>query len=71
MERLYRWEQTSYFPVDYVLRAMMVPEGKHIIEFKFEPGDTNRSIITIISGLGILLLLVAGVYITKVKVVGN
>jgi hypothetical protein len=37
MERLYRWEQTSYFPVDYVLRAMMVPEGKHIIEFKFEP----------------------------------
>jgi hypothetical protein len=63
-------EQTSHFPVDYVLRAMMVPEGKHIIEFKFEPEVIQTgSIITIISGLGILLLLVAGVYYQSKKVV--
>jgi hypothetical protein len=29
-------------PVDYVLRAMIVPGGEHTIEFKFEPQVIKR-----------------------------
>ncbi|MDG2432440.1 YfhO family protein [Flavobacterium sp.] len=62
-------EKTSHFPVDYVLRGMMVPEGKHTIEFKFEPDVIQTgSSITIASGIGILILLVAGIYFEKKKI---
>lgn len=55
--------KTDHFPVDYVLRAMMIPKGVHTIEFKFEPEVIKTgSTITIISGIGMLLLLIGGVY---------
>jgi hypothetical protein len=57
-------EKTEHFPVDYVLRAMIVPGGgEHTIEFKFEPQVIETgSTITLISAVGMLLLLGGGIY---------
>lgn len=61
-------KKTDHFPVDYVLRAMIVPAGKHTIEFKFEPKVIQTgSTITLISSLGMFLLLVGGIYFEQRK----
>jgi hypothetical protein len=61
--------KTNHFPVDYVLRAMMLPKGVHTVEFKFEPEVIKTgSTITLISGVGMLLLLIGGVYFERKKV---
>ncbi|PXY43784.1 YfhO family protein [Flavobacterium hydrophilum] len=57
---------TDHFPVDYVLRAMEIPGGKHTIEFKFEPQVVKTgSAIALGSSIGILLLLIGGIYFEK------
>ncbi|MBS7253051.1 YfhO family protein [Flavobacterium branchiicola] len=59
---------TDHFPVDYVLRAMEVPGGKHTIEFKFEPQVIKTGgTITLISSIAMLLLLIGGVYFESKK----
>jgi len=61
-------KKTDHFLVDYVLRAMEVPAGKHTIEFKFEPQVIQTgSTITLISSLGMLLLLCGGIYFERKK----
>jgi hypothetical protein len=61
-------KKTDHFLVDYVLRAMEVPAGKHTIEFKFEPQVIKTgSTITLISSLGMLFLLVGGIYFERKK----
>ena len=53
----------DHYRVDYVLRGLPIPAGKHIIEFKFEPQVVKTgSIISLISFIGILLLLIGGIY---------
>lgn len=59
---------TDHFPVDYVLRAMEIPGGKHTIEFKFEPQVIKTGgTITLISSIGMLLFLVGGIYFESRK----
>jgi hypothetical protein len=61
-------EKTNHFPVNYVLRGMRVPAGKHTIEFKFEPQVIQTgSTITLISFIGMLLLLIGGIYFERKK----
>jgi len=53
---------------DYTLRAIIVPAGKHAIEFKFDPQVVKTGgTITLISSIGMLFLLVGGVYIERKK----
>ena len=59
---------TNHFPVDYVLRALVLPAGKHTIEFKFEPQVVQTgSMITLFSFIGMMLLLIVGVYFERKK----
>lgn len=59
---------TDHFPVDYVLRAMEIPGGKHTIEFKFEPQVIKTGgTINLISSIGMFVLLIGGIYFERKK----
>ena len=61
-------KKTDHFLVNYVLRAMEVPAGKHTIEFKFEPQVVKTgSIIALISSIGMMLLFMGGIYFEQRK----
>ncbi|MEC8683589.1 MAG: YfhO family protein [Bacteroidota bacterium] len=59
---------STYFKADYILRAMMVPEGEHTIEFKFEPQVVKAgSTISLASNILLLLIILGGVFFTYRK----
>ena len=59
---------TDHFPVDYVLRAMEIPGGKHTIEFKFEPQVIKTGgTINLVSSIGMFVLLIGGIYFERKK----
>lgn len=62
-------KETPIYRADYVLRAIEIPAGKHQLEFKFEPQVVQTgSLIALVSSIGMLLLLVGGIYIERKKI---
>jgi hypothetical protein len=54
--------KTDYLRVDYVLRGMSVPAGKHVIEFRFEPKSfATGNMISTMSALVVYLLLIGAI----------
>ena len=54
---------SNYERVDYALRGLPIPAGKHTVEFKFEPQVVKTgSMISLLSFIGILLLLGGEIY---------
>lgn len=61
-------KETEILRVNYVLRGIQIPAGKHTIEFKFEPQVVKTgSTITLVSFIGMLLLLCGGIYFENKK----
>ena len=53
----------SYVKVNYVLRGMNVPAGKHTIEFRFEPASFGKGRqLTSFAQIAVLLLLGIGIF---------
>ena len=60
-------KKTDYFRADYILRAMMVPSGSHVIEFKFAPQVIQTgSTISLTSNI-ILILIILGALFFSLK----
>ncbi|WP_320814105.1 YfhO family protein [Flavobacterium sp.] len=61
-------DKTEILNVNYVLRALNVPAGKHTIEFKFEPQVVKTgSTIALMSSIGMILLVIGGLYFENKK----
>jgi hypothetical protein len=61
-------KESPIYNVNYVLRGLQVPAGKHTIEFKFEPEVIKTgSTIALMSSIGMILLVIGGLYFENKK----
>ena len=64
--------EVPHFRVNYTLRGLEIPAGKHTVEFRFEPQVVKTGgTIALISSIGILLLVVGGIYFSAKKTSRN
>lgn len=65
-------KETPIYKVDYALRGINIPAGNHKIEFKFEPQVVKTgSTIALISTIGMILVIIGGIYFEKKKKVSK
>jgi len=56
-------KENKHMRVNYTLRGMKIPAGKHTVEFKFDPDVVKTgSSISLISSILFILLLIAGLF---------
>jgi uncharacterized membrane protein YfhO len=61
-------KEAAIYRVNYTLRGLEIPKGKHTIEFKFEPEVVKTgSTIALFSSIGMILLIIGGVYFERKK----
>lgn len=59
---------TTHTCVDYILRGMEIPAGKHKVEFKFEPAVYKTgNTVALLGSIVMLLSIAAGVYMATKK----
>ena len=60
-------EKVSHGRANYIFRAMNVPAGKHVVEFKFDPDSLHVTENIAFIALGLLALLAVIVVLMKIK----
>ena len=62
-------KETPHVQADFVLRALVIPAGKHLVEFKFEPSSYYVGNKVSLATSVLLLLAIGGylIYIFKIK----
>jgi hypothetical protein len=60
-------KETDYVKANYILRSMIIPEGKHTIEFKFEPESYYLGRKISHAGSGLIIIFILGVILFEVR----